>query len=95
MCKHIRDSKILESTIAKAYGEIEKFNYSENITESLLFHKVITQEQCQEIRSAKTSVDKNRLASSSYIVVAIYSSHLRRIYIPAVYGIAHIIIVYI
>ena len=53
-------SEISEVTLAKAYESINSFDYCENITEKLRSHKLITENQCQRIRSGETSEDKNR-----------------------------------
>ena len=55
-----KDFKILEITFAKAYGEIEKFDYCEDITEKLQSNKLINKDQCQRIRSSETSGNRNR-----------------------------------
>ena len=53
-------SELLEVTLAKAYEDIDSFDYCENITEKLRSHELITEYQCQRIRSGETSGDKNQ-----------------------------------
>ena len=53
-------SEILEVILAKAYENIDTFDYCESITERLRSHKLINEDQCQRIRSGETSGDKNQ-----------------------------------
>ena len=53
-------SEISEIILAKAYENIDSFDYCENITERLQSHELINEDQCQRIRSGETSGDKNQ-----------------------------------
>ena len=53
-------SEIVEVTLAKAYENIDSFDYCENITEKLRSHELINEDQYQCIRSGETSADKNQ-----------------------------------
>ena len=52
-------SQILELVLKKAYREIGRHYYCDSITENLLSHGLITEDQCKDIRTAGTSGDKN------------------------------------
>ena len=53
-------SEILEVILAKAYENIDSFDYCENIIERLRTYELINEDQCQRIRSGETSGDKNQ-----------------------------------
>ena len=53
-------AEILEVILAKAYENIDTFDYCESITERLRSHELINEDQCQRIRSGETSGDKNQ-----------------------------------
>ena len=59
-----KESEIIEITLAKACGEIgdsrRHYKYCDGITENLLSHGLITEHQCESIRSGETCGDKNQ-----------------------------------
>ena len=52
-------SEMLEITLAKAYGEIENFDYCDDIPKKLRSQGLLTERHCELIRSCETSKDKN------------------------------------